>query len=198
MNIKELLEIGSWEWPKNAGKMIQSTLADGRAGEPDRMAAAELAGDLVVMNSGMADALLSVLRNPAEPELLRAKAAISFGAVLDLAYTDGFDEPDEIPISEAKYLSIKDTLQKLFLDESNPKQLRRRVLEADVRSPEPWHESAVREAYASGDEEWKLTAVFSMRWVPGFPKDILESLENKNPDLPKRKQVFLAIAVIVA
>jgi hypothetical protein len=47
-------------------------------------------------------------------------------------------------------------------------KVRRRVLEASVRAPQDWHQEAIREAYSSGDESWRLTAVFCMRFVRGF------------------------------
>ena len=40
-----------------------------------------------------------------------------------------------------------------------------------------------RAAYSSGDEAWKLTAVFCMRFVRGFDDQILEALGSQNPDI---------------
>jgi hypothetical protein len=45
-----------------------------------------------------------------------------------------------------------------------------------VRAPQDWHENAVGSAYASGDDTWKLTAVFCMRFVRGFDGQIVEEL----------------------
>ena len=52
-----------------------------------------------------------------------------------------------------------------------------------MRAPQDWHQAAVRAAYASDDEAWRLTAVFCMRFVRGFEEQILEGLESKNPDI---------------
>ena len=52
-----------------------------------------------------------------------------------------------------------------------------------MRSPQPWQQDAVREAYASGDHEWMLTAVFAMHEIPGFEGEILESLANPDPEI---------------
>jgi len=71
--------------------------------------------------------------------------------------------------------NIQDTLHRLYLDNSNPKEARRRILEASVRAPENWHHNAINSAYSSGDKDWMLTAVFSMRWVRGFECQILEA-----------------------
>src|SRR5439155_11861058 len=38
-------------------------------------------------------------------------------------------------------------------------------------------------AYSSGDEVWRLTAVFCMRFVRGFEEQILEALDTENPDI---------------
>jgi HEAT repeat protein len=50
-----------------------------------------------------------------------------------------------------------------------------------VRAEQDWHEEALRTALASGDEAWRLTAVFCMRYVRGFDEQILEALNDKSP-----------------
>ena len=52
-----------------------------------------------------------------------------------------------------------------------------------MRAPQDWHEDAIRAAYASGDEAWRLTAVFCMGFVRGFEEQILEALDTENPDI---------------
>ena len=125
---------------------------------------------------------------PAEPEELRAKAAISLGPVLEQSDIemgdDGeFDDPDDVPISEKTFRKIQQSLRKVYLDTAVPKLTRRRILEAAVRAPEDWQTQAIRTAYASDDPEWKLTAVFCMRYVRGFEKQILEALESPDPKI---------------
>jgi hypothetical protein len=183
MDLKPLLDTPPWEWPKNAGKMFRRVLTDRNANESDRLIAAELAGDFTVINDELADALLSVVRNPGEPEQLRARAAISFGPALEHAYTFEFDDPDDVPITERMFRNIQDSLQKLYMDTSAPKEVRRRILEASVRAPEPWHQEAIGAAYSSGDGEWMLTAVFAMRWVRGFDDRILAALKSADPEI---------------
>jgi HEAT repeat protein len=152
-----------------------------------------MAGSINVMNDELADVLLKLVADPAEPPMLRARAAIALGPVLELADTDGFESLEEItgiadlddvpgvPITEPAFDRIRESLRKLYEDTGNPKEVRRRVFEAAIRAPQLWHTKAIQTAYASGDPEWKLTAVFAMRWVKGFDAQILESL--KNPDL---------------
>jgi hypothetical protein len=183
MNIKSLVDIPPWQWPKDAGKIILDVLRNDQADATDRLLAAEFGGDSVVINNDLAKALLSILCNPREPDPLRGQAAISLGPALESADIDGFEEPDDVPITEPMFLKIRKALQQLYMDAGTPKNVRRAILEASVRAPEKWHKSAVAAAYRSEDEDWKLTAVFCMQFIRGFDKQILESLKSPNPDI---------------
>jgi hypothetical protein len=183
MDLKTLLDTPPWEWPPNAGKIFQKILTNPRASESDRIAAAGMAGEIVAINDELAAALVSIVSNAAEPETLRARAAISLGPVLEQSDTDGFEDPDDVPITELAFRNIQDSLQKLYLDTGIPKEVRRRILEASVRAPQDWHADAIRTAWSSGDKDWILTAVFSMRWVRDFDAEILEALKNPDPEI---------------
>jgi len=135
------------------------------------------------MNDRLADSLTAIVRSPDEPQGLRATAAIAFGAVLEQAYTFEFDDPDDVPITERTFHNIQDSLRKLYSDNTLPKEVRRRILEASVRAPESWHPNAIEAAYSSGDKDWVLTAVFAMRWVRGFDDQILEALKSTDPEI---------------
>jgi hypothetical protein len=173
MNLKILKDTPPWDWPEDADKMFLDVLRNDRSDESDRLLAAELAGDFTVVNDELVDVLLSILNNGGMSQDLRKKAALSLGPILEHADTDGFDDPEDVPITEDTFLMIKESLQKLYMDTAVPKNVRRRILEASVRAPEDWHQNAIRAAYASGDADWKLTAVFSMRWVGGFDHEML-------------------------
>jgi hypothetical protein len=183
MDIKILQDIPPWEWPRDAGKRFQEALIDHRADPSDRLVAAELAGDLVVMNDELANSLMAIAGSADEPEELRATAAIALGPVLEQADTDEFEDPDDVPISERTFERIQDSFQKLYFDNNVPKLVRRRILEASVRAPEEWHRNAISAAYASGDRDWILTAVFAMRYVRGFDKQILEALKSGDDEI---------------
>jgi HEAT repeat protein len=178
-----LLDTPPWQWPSAAGKLFRKILVDRRANASDRLIAAELAGDLIVMNDDLAACLLAVAGNASEPESLRAKAAISLGPVLEQAAIFEFEDPSDVPITERTFHNIQDSLKTLYLDNGTPKEVRRRILEASVRSPEAWHQDAIRHAYSSGDREWILTAVFSMARVRGFDGQILEALKSDDPEI---------------
>jgi hypothetical protein len=186
MDLKILQDTPPWDWPRDAGKRFQEILGDQRASASDRLAAAELAGDITVINDELADSLMAVIGGQNEPEPLRARAAIALGPVLELADTDGFDDPEDIPITEPKFHGIQALLQKLYSGQSIPKEVRRRILEASVRAPESWHRNAISAAYSSGDRDWVLTAVFSMQWVAGFDDQILEALKSADADIHLR------------
>jgi hypothetical protein len=183
MDLKTLLDTPPWDWPTDAGNMFQKILADRRANESDRLVAVELAGDLTVINDDLADTSLTVVCGAGEPEQLRARAAISLGPVLEEAETDGFEDPDDVPITERTFHNIQDSLEKVYRDNSNPKEVRRKSLEASVRAAKSWHQDAIRSAYSSGDKEWMLRAVFSMRWVRGFDDQTLIALKNDDPEI---------------
>jgi hypothetical protein len=184
MDLKTLLDTPPWDWPRDAGNKFQEILIDHQAKATDRLIAAELAGDLTVINDQLADALIAVIRCPDEPEQLRAAAAIAFGPVLEQAEMDGFEDPDDVmPITQCMYRNIQGCLHQLYFDNSTPKEVRRRILEASVRAPQEWHQNAIRAAYSSGDKEWILTAVFSMRWIPGFDDQILEALKSGDAEI---------------
>jgi hypothetical protein len=93
----------------------------------------------------------------------------------------GFEDADDILLSEEVSLEIQRYLRELFLDADVPQDVRRRILEASVRAPQAWHRDAVRAAYSSDDEAWKVTSVFCMRFVSGFDDQILEALDSGDP-----------------
>jgi hypothetical protein len=183
MDLKQINDTPPWDWPEDTDKIFLEVLRNDRSDPSDRLVAADLAGDLVVVNNELVEALLSILNNSDMSEDLRQTAATSLGPVLEHADMEGFDDPDDVPITEDLFLSLKASLKKGYMDADVPKNVRRRILEASVLAPEDWHRDAVRAAYASNDEDWKLTAVFAMRWVQGFDHEILEALESEDPHL---------------
>jgi hypothetical protein len=183
MKLKTFTDTPSWEWPEDTDKIFSEALRDDQADESERLLAAELAGDSTVINDELADELLVIVSDDKESDSLRARAAISLGPALEYAFIDGFEDPEEVPISENKFHEIQKMLCKLYLDTDVPKEVRRRILEASVRAPQDWHQSAIQEAYSSTDESWKLTAVFCMRFVRGFDEQILEALDTENQDI---------------
>ena len=95
----------------------------------------------------------------------------------------GFENADDILLSEEVFLDIQQSLRELFLDADVPEDVRRRILETSVRAPQNRHRDAVRAAYSSGDGAWRLTVVFCIRFISGFDDQILEALCSDAPDL---------------
>ena len=187
MELKQLAATEPWDWPEGAGAAILAVLQDDAADQTDRELAAELAGEMVVINDHLAGILLDLVGNADQPDDLRAIAAIALGPCLEEADTMGFDEPafdeDELTITEPTFNRIVERLHQLYQDESAPKPVRRRILEAAVRAPRDWHGEAVRAAWAQDDREWRLTAVFCMQFVNGFDDEILAALESDHPEI---------------
>jgi hypothetical protein len=183
MKLRTLKDMPSWEWPDGTGEQFLAILGDDRAADSDVLIAAELAGDLTVMNDELAAALISIVKNSDRSEKIRAKAAISLGPALEQADIEGFEDAGDLPISESTFRNIQDSLRRLYLDASVPTEVRRRILEASVRAPQDWHHDAVRTAFASDDEAWRLTAVFCMQFIRGFDDQIVEALDSTNEDI---------------
>ena len=190
MKLATLAAIPPWEWPVGTDEKLLEVLQDDKATEADRLLAAELAGEISVTSDALVGALLSTLGSPARSDEVRAKAAISLGPVLEEADIEAFEGDGDPPISEATFNRARESLRALYLDEGLATEVRRRILEASVRAPQDWHAEAIRAAYASGDDDWKLTAVFCMRFVAGFDEAILEALDNA--DLEVRREAVLA------
>ncbi|MDZ7759539.1 MAG: HEAT repeat domain-containing protein [Desulfovermiculus sp.] len=178
MYLTRLKNMDPWEWPEDAGGIFLQTLLDPKGSLEDRMLAAELGGDPVVMNDELAHALLQVAMNADEPEELRRQAIVSLGPALELADMEEIDCFDDSPISQHVFQAVQENLYSLFHDPNTPKNIRRSALEVSVRAESDWHHEAIEQAYSSNDAEWKLSAVFCMIYVQGFEEEILESLKS--------------------
>lgn len=181
-DLKALASTGPWEWPSDTEQMLLRVLREGLGGEAELLLAIELAGESTIISDQVADVLLGILKSDRRSQDARAQAALAFGPALEEADTDGFEEPGAL-LTESKVGEIQDTLHRLYLDQRVSKEVRRRLLEASVRAPREWHPEAVRAAWSSGDDEWRLTAVFSMGYVGGFDAQILEALRSEHPGI---------------
>lgn len=183
MDVKTLSTMGPWDWPADASELLLSALESDRVHDPDRLLAVQLASSVTVMNDDLAGALLAIVRDPAETETLRGTAAISLGPTLEELELNGFDDPEDLLVSERVARAIRDCLREVYRDAGVPQEVRRRALEASVRFEEDWHPAAVRAAYHGGNDEGRLTAVFCMSWVAGFDHEIVEALGSDDPML---------------
>ena len=180
MDLTILKDTSPWNWPHGASQQFRNILRDDRANETDRLLAAEMAGEFTVINEALVGALLSILHNRDASETLRGTAAISLGPVLEHAEMEGLSD---VPIREKTFHRIQASLHTLYTDAGVPKAVRRRIVEASVRAPQDWHHDAIRTVYSSNDHDWKLTAVFAMRWIRGFDDQIREALDSENEEI---------------
>ncbi len=116
MNINMLYDTPPWEWPENAEAMITDLLQDMQADPAERLLAAELAGDYTNMNDALADALLAVTGSADESDELRGAAVIALGSALEHAYMMGFEDEDDIQLTETGFHQVLNALHHIFLD----------------------------------------------------------------------------------
>ena len=178
----------AWEWPRNTREVLLNKLRDDQTDEAERVLAAELAGEIVVINEELTKVLSAIVADRGASDELRGTAAIALGPVLeDMDVYEplggGLDELDGPAIPVHEFRRIRWELHSLYLNEDTPKLVRRRILEASVRAPEAWHEDAIREAYDRDDSEWRLTAVFCMGHVTGFADKILKALDDSDEEV---------------
>ncbi len=176
-----LASVGSWERPGDAKALILEGF-----GSPDsavRLTALELAAE--EMDDEVATEVERLL--DADPEVaVRARAAIAFGPALEqMIAEEDWEGPDlgDLPMSMSRFHDIEHRLESVYRDAAEPKEMRRRALEAAVRSPRPWQMNVIRSAWASDDSEWRVTAVFCMGCVAGFEAEILEAVDSDSPEL---------------
>lgn len=172
-----------------------------REGNPEARAAAleEIAS---IVDDALARELLRFARDPEREDWERGRALIVLGPALEetgyeeeedgsLAPPVGPEEWWETPLSEAAYREVHDELRRIYHDAAQPKLVRRRALEAAVRAPRDWHRDAVATAWRSGDDEWRLTAIFAMGFLPGFAEEIEEAFRGDDPVI--RREAIAAV-----
>ena len=134
-------------------------------------------------------ALLDLVQRRDASVEVRAKAAVAFGPALEI-YDYDRDEPlfgdEEIDPAVAK--QTQRTLIAIVRDESEPKLVRRRALEASIRSYEDEHAPLIRRFWIDRDVEWRMTAVFCMGYAPGFEREILGAVRRPRARGPSSRR----------
>ncbi|HVR38933.1 MAG TPA: hypothetical protein VMU84_07535 [Thermoanaerobaculia bacterium] len=140
------------------------------------------------IDDAIARAILDIASSDAADEI-RADALVTFGPVIEICGIDFDDEefdfgPEiEPPVSRETFETIVGELNALYADEAQPKIVRRRAFENLIRDPQPPHIKEVRKHFASSDSDWRKTAVFAMGQIPGFDRELLDTLGNAEGDL---------------
>ncbi len=101
---------------------------------------------------------LALARHNEESESIRAAAVIARGPVLEHVEVEELFDEDEETITRETFNALRRPLRKLYMDADLLREVRR-TLEASIRAPMDWHKEAVRAAFSSDDESWKLTAI---------------------------------------
>lgn len=180
MTFEQLLRTEPWQWPATAGATLLAVARDGDRPLPERLVAIEGLGEGVLEADEVAEPLLALAQAVEQPLEVRRSAVISLGPLLEAE--------DDVP--EPLLKKIRRQMRQMFEDQKQPVPLRRQALETAVRSPQKWQVAAITQGYSSTDPEWRLTAVFCMRFVKGFKAQILECLES--PDAAIRRHAVLA------
>lgn len=174
LTLGHLLGMPSWEWPEDATELVLHGL---RSPDPEEVLAATSAA-VHVMDDTVAMACLDLIEQVDGSPEIRARAALALGPALEDGDVMGFEEAADAMLSQVVWSQVQSTCKRVYHDAITPKYVRRKVLEAAVRARAAWHEAAIRAAYQSTDEDWKVTAVFCMGFVTGFEEEILSSLES--------------------
>ncbi len=142
----------------------------------------------VEMDDALAREIVAIAQSDA-PEDVRADAIVALGPSVDecgVEYMDD-DAPGATdfgaPLSREAFDEVTGALRSLYADAAEPKIVRRRAFEVLVRDPQPWQKDAIRHDFASGDRDWKMTALFAMGYVRGFDKELVDELRTANGDL---------------
>jgi len=128
MDLRTLKDTPPWDWPRDAASMSSRFSATATS---MNVTACSPRNWPEIPPSSMINwpiHLLSIARSRDETEELRGKAVIALGPVLEHADTAGFEDTEDILISEETFRRIQESLRKLFLDADIPKDVRRNIL----------------------------------------------------------------------
>ena len=183
MDLKTLLDTPPWDWPRDAGRMFRKILIDQRAEESDRLVAAELAGDFTVINDDLADALLTIVCSADEPENCAPGRQFPLGQYWNRRTPMDSRIRMTYPLPSARFATSRTRWRSSTSITALPRKYGGEFWKHRCAPPRHGTRMRSRHAYSSGDKEWMLTAVFSMRWVRGFDDQILAALKSDDPEI---------------
>lgn len=169
----------------------QTLVAGLRSQDPDlRRQALELVVESV--DDEIAGELLRIVESDPDHDF-RARAAIALGPAIESCGLE-LDEDGQLPdpedplslsdLSQEGYEGLQARLRRIYEDPSAPVEVRRRALESSVRAPRSWHDLAIRNAWASDDDGWRMTALFCMGFASSdFDAEIADGLDSGSQDL---------------
>jgi len=171
------LAADQWELPAESHAVLVESLAS--TDREVRLEALEMLAHS--LDDELALRALEIARGDGDEAVrVAAAGALAPGLGVAAAAVTG-DIPAPISASTAAALSLG--LRQLYFDSAAPKAVRRAALAAATHAPEAWQEGAVRAAWASGDCEWRGTAVDCMARLPGFCAELGEGLRDREPQI---------------
>jgi len=180
LRLELLRDTDVWQWPAGADEAIASGL--GAADITVKTLALESAAS--VIDDRLAGLALALLANQQEEQEVRVAAVEALGSALEeCCFCEEEALSEEAPLSGAVITEIQRTLRRLYYDSATPDLVRQRLLVTAVRSPQPWHEGAIRACFASGDEHWQVAALECMALYTGFSSEVLTALRYSQPRL---------------
>ncbi len=191
--------------PRDSLSEADQVLLDALVSDDDEVFA-EVADDLfALLDDTLALEIVGLLRKPQATER-RRRLAYALGPVLEAAHdaqSTSADAQDALsgnqfmapsPLTREGVIAVSDALEAIYRDATVPGDVRRAVLETAVRAPADWQEGAVRAAWGSEDEAWRLTAIFAMGHL--FSWDFRAELWQawRSASTLERRQALLAAA----
>lgn len=176
--LDDFVHDGAWDLSEDSRELLVASLKS-----DDREARLE-ALDMLAhsLDDGLAALALEVARGDAdEEERTAAVEALGPGLAATAAAEAGAGPAP--PLAEAGAASVRQGLRQLYFDSAIPKRVRRSALETAVLLPDAWQEGAVRASWASGDPEWRTTAVRCMARLEGFAGELVEALRDREPQV---------------
>lgn len=185
------------EWPRDSDEILLEIINNNKISMRTRQEAIEFASDLAVVDLKVVRAFCTIIKNSEESYELRSSAISGLSDILaevsspEYQAEIKFVDPNEDIIKISDFDEVRQLLQQIFYNKHEIPEIKRRALEVSATLPDIWHSEAIKEAYADGDVAWRLTALYCMRFVDGFEKEICQELLSRNADM----QQYALIAV---
>lgn len=187
--LSNLTVIPDYEWPSDTDRFLLSVIQDEGVDYQSRLSAVELAGNLSVVNPDLVEEFRKIAENKTEEFELRISAISAMAPIFEevikpsyLETVSAIDAEEDIITIDSLTDAVK-AVKEIYFNIKEEEEIRRQALKTAVRVFDDWQIEAVRKAYAEDNVEWKSTAVFCMRYLEGFNKEILESIRSQNSEI---------------
>ncbi len=125
--------------------------------------------------------LIEIIENKDLSIKIRQEAMSNLASRLDMEIKRKILESKKISFSNNFMKNIEGFFKDMYFNESEDVFLRQACLIASAVFNRAWISEEVEKTYKLGGK-WKTYAIYAMKFVPGFNKEIIESLEDKNQE----------------